>query len=112
MTSSVVIGKRSVKRILNWREWRLEAERHGKRASQKSTRPAQPGSDRGVTWELSTKWAKATGVLSATRHGVEHSAKLPAAGANKGTKEAGATVGGLACSQELDGGKGDPSTRC
>ena len=75
-------GKRSVKPILNDRERRLEAERHGKRASQKSAGPAKPGRDSGVNRELSTKWAKATGVLSATRHRVEHSAKLPATGAS------------------------------
>jgi hypothetical protein len=74
--------KRPVKPILNDRERRLEAERHGKRASQKSAGPAKPGRDSGVNRELSTKWAKATGVLSATRHRVEHSAKLPATGAS------------------------------
>jgi hypothetical protein len=89
-----VYGKRSVKRILNKRERRLEAERHGKRASQKSACPAKPGRDSGVNDELSTKWTKATGVLSATRHRVEHSAKLPATGANYGATEAPATVGG------------------
>jgi hypothetical protein len=63
-----------VKCILNDREWRLEAERDGKRASQKSTRPAKPGRDSGVNRELSTKWAKATGVLLATRYRIKHSA--------------------------------------
>jgi hypothetical protein len=35
-------GKRSAKRILNYMEWRLEADRNGKRASQKSACPGKP----------------------------------------------------------------------